>query len=152
MREGRMMPRMALLANTPSVADNSLTTNGQHVFSLEALFTPYSYTDGWESKAEPERWLRQFATLAQSDFMESIVDWRVMTPADYESKFFLPKGHATSFAGGPLAAFLGSQPELTRYHTPIKGLYLTGAATFPGAGVWGASGRNTALTVLKENR
>jgi phytoene dehydrogenase-like protein len=75
-----------------------------------------------------------------------------MTPADYESKFFLPKGHATSFAGGPLAAFLGSQPELTRYHTPIKGLYLTGAATFPGAGVWGASGRNTALTVLKENR
>ena len=152
MREGRMMPRMALLANTPSVADSSLTTNGQHVFSLEALFTPYSFTDGWESKAEPERWLRQFSTIAQPDFMESILDWRVMTPADYESKFFLPKGHATSFAGGPLAAFLGSQPELTRYHTPIKGLYLTGAATFPGAGVWGASGRNTALTILKENR
>lgn len=152
MREGRLMPRMAYLANTPSVADSSLVPQGQHVFSLEALFTPYSYTEGWESRVEPERWLRQFATLTQPTFMDSIIEWRAMTPVDYETKFHLPKGHATSFAGGPLAAFLGSQPELTRYHTPIKGLYLTGAATFPGAGVWGASGRNTALTILKEIR
>ena len=150
MKDGRMMPRMAYLANSPSIADPTLASPGQHVFSLEALFTPYSYTEGWNSSAEPERWLRQFSTLTQPTFFDSIVDWRVMTPADYETKFHLPKGHATSFAGGPLAAFLGTQPELTRYHTPIKGLYLTGAATFPGAGVWGASGRNTALTILKE--
>jgi phytoene dehydrogenase-like protein len=31
----------------------------------------------------------------------------------------------------------------------VKGLYITGAATFPGAGVWGASGRNAAMTVLR---
>ncbi|MEY3656259.1 MAG: putative beta-carotene ketolase [Actinomycetota bacterium] len=150
MREGRTMPRMALLANVPSVADGTISPIGQHVLSLEALYTPYSFTEGWESRDEPERWLKQFATIAQPGFMESIIDWRVMTPADYESKFHLPKGHATSFAGGPLAAFIGSTPELTRYHTPIKGLYLTGAATFPGAGVWGASGRNAALTIIKE--
>ncbi|MFM7492841.1 MAG: NAD(P)/FAD-dependent oxidoreductase, partial [Acidimicrobiaceae bacterium] len=76
--------------------------------------------------------------------------WRCMTPAHYESEFFLPKGHATSFSGGPLAALLNSQPELTRYRTPIKGLFLTGAATFPGAGVWGASGKNAALTILNQ--
>ena len=150
MREGRTMPRMALLANVPSVADSTISPAGQHVLSLEALYTPYSFTDGWESRDEPERWLKQFATVAQPGFMESIIDWRVMTPSDYEHKFHLPKGHATSFAGGPLAAFIGSTPELTRYHTPIKGLYLTGAATFPGAGVWGASGRNAALTIIKE--
>jgi phytoene dehydrogenase-like protein len=150
MREGRTMPRMALLANVPSIADDSISPSGQHVLSLEALYTPYSFTDGWESREEPERWLKQFATIAQPGFMESIIDWRVMTPANYESEFHLPKGHATSFAGGPLAAFIGSTPELTRYHTPIKGLYLTGAATFPGAGVWGASGRNAALTIIKE--
>ena len=150
MREGRTMPRMALLANVPSVADSSISPEGQHVLSLEALYTPYSFNEGWDSRDEPERWLKQFASIAQPGFMDSIIDWRVMTPADYESKFHLPKGHATSFAGGPLAAFIGSTPELTRYHTPIKGLYLTGAATFPGAGVWGASGRNAALTIIKE--
>ncbi len=31
----------------------------------------------------------------------------------------------------------------------IKGLYLTGAGTFPGAGIFGAPGTNTAKTVLK---
>jgi phytoene dehydrogenase-like protein len=72
-----------------------------------------------------------------------------MTPDRYESEFHLPAGHATSFAGGPLAALRNKSPELTRYETPVKGLYLTGAATFPGAGVWGASGRNAALTVLR---
>ena len=56
--------------------------------------------------------------------------------------------HATSFAGGPLAAFHNKNPELTRYETAVKGLYLTGAATFPGAGIWGASGRNAALRIL----
>jgi len=150
MREGRTMPRMALLANVPSVADTTISPDGQHVFSLEALYTPYSFVDGWQSQTEPERWLKQFAVLAQPGFMNSIIDWRVVTPADYETSFHLPKGHATSFSGGPLAAFIGSTPELTRYHTPIKGLYLTGAATFPGAGVWGASGRNAALTIIKE--
>ena len=52
-------------------------------------------------------------------------------------------------AGGPLAAFRNKNPELTRYETAVKGLYLTGAATFPGAGVWGASGRNAATVVLR---
>ena len=150
MHEGRTMPRMAMITNTPTVSDDSLAPTGQHVLSLETLFTPYSFTDGWSDATEPERWLRQFGTLVQPDFLDSILQWRTMTPAQYESEFHLPKGHATSFAGGPLAAFLGTTPELTRYHTPIKGLYITGAATFPGAGVWGASGRNAALTILKE--
>lgn len=150
MREGKIMPRMALLANTPSIQDSTLAPAGQHVFSLEALFTPYSFVDGWQSRQEPERWLRQWAQLAQPDFMESIIQWRAVTPVDYERDFHLPKGHATSFSGGPLAAFLGSNPELTRYRTPIKGLYLTGAATFPGAGVWGSSGRNTAMTIIDD--
>jgi beta-carotene ketolase (CrtO type) len=76
---------------------------------------------------------------------------RAMTPDIYETEFHLPRGHATSFAGGPLAAIRGQDPELTRYQTPVKGLYLTGAATFPGAGVWGASGRNAAHAILSSS-
>ena len=72
-----------------------------------------------------------------------------MTPDRYEDEFFLPKGFAPSFAGGPLASLFGRDPELTRYRTPVQGLFLTGAATFPGAGVWGAPGRNAAAVVLE---
>ena len=62
----------------------------------------------------------------------------------------MPAGFAPSFAGGPLAALLGRDRELTRYATPIPGLYLTGSGTFPGAGVSGAPGRNAARVVLRD--
>jgi len=62
----------------------------------------------------------------------------------------MPRGYAPSFPGGPVAALLGRDPELSRYRTPLHGLYLTGAATFPGAGIWGASGRNAASVVLTD--
>lgn len=148
--EGRIMPRLALLANCPSVADDTLAAGGDRVFSLEALFTPYSFTGGWPNNVEASRWLDQFSTVAQDGFLDTVKSWRVLTPHEYERDFHMPRGHATSFGGGPLAAFLGRDPELTRYRTPIKGLYLTGAATYPGAGVWGASGRNSALTIIRD--
>ena len=144
------LPHPGLLANLPSVDDPTLSPAGTHVLSLEALFTPYGLPGGWAASSEPARWLDLFAGLAQPGFRENVVEWRAMTPDRYEREFHLPHGHATSFAGGPLAALRNSSPELTRYETPIDGLYLTGAATFPGAGVWGASGRNAALTVLQQ--
>jgi phytoene dehydrogenase-like protein len=116
---------------------------------LEALFTPYNFVDGWESREEPSRWLSLFDTLLTEPLTPRISSWRVKTPAHYESEFFLPQGHATSFSGGPMSIFFSQQPELSRYTTPIKNLYITGAATFPGAGVWGSSGRNAAQVVLR---
>jgi phytoene dehydrogenase-like protein len=36
------------------------------------------------------------------------------------------------------------------YRTPIRGLYLCGAATHPGGGVMGACGYNAAREILKD--
>jgi phytoene dehydrogenase-like protein len=140
--------RPMFLINVPSVLDPSVAPPGEHVFSLEVLFTPYSFAGGWESPAEPERWLQLAATLFEDGFLGSIAEWRVNTPAVFDREYGMPRGYATSFPGGPVAALLGRDPELSRYRSPIDGLYLTGAATFPGAGVWGAPGRNAALTIL----
>jgi phytoene dehydrogenase-like protein len=137
-----------MLVNSPSALDESLVDAGRHVFSLEVLYTPYRLLGGWDSSPEPRRWLDQVATKLAPGFVDSVVEWRAMTPDRYEREFHLPHGHATSFAGGPLAAFRNKNPELTRYETPITGLFITGAATFPGAGIWGASGRNAAMRVL----
>lgn len=148
MRRGRVHERPALLVNVPTLLDPTMAPPGHHVLSIETLYTPYDLAGGWAGSAEPRRWLESFAELCEPGLLDSIVDWRAMTPDRYESEFHLPAGHATSFAGGPLAAFRNPNPELTNYDTAIGGLYLTGAATFPGAGVWGASGRNCATVVL----
>ena len=151
MARGLVADRPVLLANTPSVLDPTMLVagpDGGHVFSLEVLFTPYRLDGGWEGSSEPPRWLQAFGSLCEPGFVDGVRRWRTMTPPDYERQFSLPRGHAASFAGGPLAVLMGRRPELTRYETPVRGLFLTGAATFPGAGIWGASGRNTAHVVL----
>ena len=153
---GRVAEWPIFLANVPSVADPTMTgPDGTHVFSLETLFTPYALAGGWPGSAEPRRWLEAFATkadggLLEGGFLDDVVAMRAMTPDRYEEDFSMPRGYAPSFPGGPVAALLGRDPELSRYRTPLHGLYLTGAATFPGAGIWGASGRNTASVVLTD--
>ncbi len=151
MERGEILDRPGLLVNVPTVIDPTMAPAGKHVLSLEAIYTPYNFTNGWQDTDEPLRWLTGYAGLVQPGFLDSIEDWRVMTPVDYEADFNLPQGHATSFAGGPLAALHNKNPELTRYETPVRGLFITGAATFPGAGVWGASGRNAAMVVLRDH-
>lgn len=71
-----------------------------------------------------------------------------MTPPEFEASFAMERGYASSFGRSPVAFLVGRDPELTRYETPLNGLYLTGQATFPGASVWGASGRNAATVVV----
>ena len=151
MPEGHILDRPGLLVNVPTLLDPSMAPAGRHVLSVEALYTPFGFVGGWPNSAEPRRWLEAFAQLCEPGFLDSIVEWRAMTPEVYERDFHLPTGHATSFAGGPLAAFRNADPELTKYETAVDGLYLTGAATFPGAGVWGASGRNCANVILEQH-
>jgi phytoene dehydrogenase-like protein len=152
LNRGRVAHRPPMFVNVPSVLDWTMRVpgpDGGHVLSLEVLGTPYSLAGGWEGSPEPERWLEALGSLAEPGFLDGVRRFRVMTPPAYERDFSLVRGHAPSFAGGPVAALLGRDRELTRYRTPVGGLYLTGAATFPGAGVWGASGRNAAHVVLE---
>ena len=150
MAKGQILDRPALLVNVPSLGDTTLTHPNSNILSLESLFTPYNFIGGWQSDAEPLRWLHAYDSLLAEPITPRITQWRAMTPDKYEKEFFLPGGHATSFSGGPLATFMSRTPELTQYRTSVRNLYLTGAATFPGAGIWGASGRNAALTVLRD--
>jgi phytoene dehydrogenase-like protein len=149
LRDGRVSDPPMFLLNTPSVLDPTMRPDpDSHVLSLEVLWTPYALHGGWTGSSEPWSWLERLATLCEPGLLESVRTWRAMTPPDYERDFSLARGYAPSFPGGVVAALTARQPELSRYRTPVRGLFLTGAATFPGAGVWGASGRNTATAVL----
>jgi phytoene dehydrogenase-like protein len=157
---GQVAGQPLILASVPAALDPGMRPAGSdgELLSLEVLFTPYRFraaldapiVDGWVATREPERWLAIYAKLLVlgPEWLQSVRRWQVMTPVDLERELNLERGYAPSFAGGPLAALLGRDPELTRYRTPIQGLYLTGAGTYPGAGVSGAPGRNTAAAVL----
>ncbi len=148
---GRVIDRPMMLANTPSVIDPGLSpAAGGHVLSLEVLWTPYALAEGWERSSEPQRWLDRYATLVQPGFLEGVQAWRVMTPPRYEAEFGMRRGYTPSYPGSPVDAVLGRPPALARYRTDVEGLYLSGAATYPGAGIWGASGRNAAAAVLAD--
>lgn len=149
MEAGRVSATPVLYANWPSVTDPSMVSPGKHLLGLEVLFTPYDVEGGWGSTAEPERWLAMYAGLLEPGFLDSVESWRVVTPVDYERDFGLVRGHVPSFGGSPWSVLVGRNRDLTRYRTPIDGLFLTGGGTFPGAGIWGASGRNAAAAILE---
>jgi phytoene dehydrogenase-like protein len=147
---GRVHPRPSLMVNMPSALDPTMRPSpDEHVLSVEVLFTPYDLVGGWPDSEEPARWLDVLDDFMEPDTMH-VDRWRAMTPDRYESEFSMFRGHTPAYAGAPLVAFLGRRRELTRYRTPIEGLYLSGAGTFPGAGVFGASGRNAADVVLDD--
>ena len=153
MEAGRVAERPIMFVNVPSVADPTMSAGDAHVLSVEVLFTPYDLNGGWAASSEPERWLDLLTGLVEPGFRGGLRDYRAMTPDRYEREFHLPHGHSPSFAGGAIAALLGRRNrELSRYETPVPGLFFTGASTFPGGGIWGASGRNAADVVLKKLR
>lgn len=150
---GKVSPKPTLLVNFPSVLDQTMRTDqGHDIMSLEALFTPYAVEGGWADSEEPQRWMELWAGLVQPDYLDHVVASRVMTPDRYETEFNLHRGHTPSYGGSPVAALVGRNRELTRYSSPIEGLLLTGAGTYPGAGIWGASGRNAASVANRRLR
>lgn len=148
--EGRVHSHPSMMVNVPTVLDPDMQPRAdQHVLSLEVLFTPYALRGGWPDSPEPARWLEVLDSFMEPGTLQ-VDRWRAMTPDRYEAEFSMHRGHTPSYAAPPLVAFLGRQRETTRYRTPLDGLYLSGAGTFPGAGVFGASGRNAADAVLDD--
>ena len=149
---GQVAPKPTLLVNVPTVLDAEMQPHtGQHVLSVEVLFTPYELRGGWPGSEEPQRWLNLLDGFMEPGSLH-VDRWRAMTPDRYEAEFQMHRGYTPAYSAPPLSALIGRRRDVTRYRTPIDGLYLSGAATFPGAGVFGAPGRNTADAVETDLR
>jgi len=90
-----------------------------------------------------ERQVERFAP----GFGATILERRVMTPADLES-------HNANLIGGDISGGqhgfrqLFARPTGSLYRTPVKGLYLCSSSTPPGGGVHGMCGYNAAKCAL----
>lgn len=151
---GRVPAAPPVLAMTFSAFDDSLAPPGKHNVSVWGQWHPAHLRSGerWADIAEREG-IKLVAAVdaAAPGFADSVEAMHVQTPADIEAELGMIDGQVMHlemsldqmFAWRPL-------PELAGYRTPARGLYLTGASTHPGGGVFGASGRSTARVVLAD--
>ncbi len=159
---GRYSRRPYLDIVIPSLTDPSLAPPGKHVMSCFVQYAPYHLR---EAAADPDTapWdgCRDafgdmvVGTIAEyAPGLESLIVGRqILTPLDLEREFSLSEGNIFQ---GELTLeqlfFLRPVPGWTNYKTPVRRLYLCGAAAHPGGGIMGAPGRNAAMTVLRDIR
>ena len=150
--QDRLPGRPFLLLGQQSLADPSRAPAGKH--------TAWAYTHGpqtgidWRAElaAHVERIEAQVERFAPG-FGDRILARHVMGPADLQ-------GRDRNLVGGDVGG--GSYrlrqvvfrpvPRLSPYRTPLNGLYLGSAATFPGGAVHGVPGDSAALAALADAR
>lgn len=136
--------------------DTKRAPKGGHTFNV-SNYAPY------DLNGDPQNWEKVKMDLYEGyvanlhDYFpnvskDTILGYSVFTPLDFER-------HDSSFLNGtPFAlgyspwqsGYMRPLPTLSGYRTPIKGLYLTGASTWPGAAIQGHPGRNTARVILND--
>jgi phytoene dehydrogenase-like protein len=116
--------------------------------SIFAQYVPYKFSRGtWDQRRDEVRCLA-LNSLARfcSNIDSAVIDAQVLGPPDIEQKVGLTGGHI--FQGECLPQYMWADRLSAR--TPMPGLYLCGACTYPGGSVIGINGRNAAMAVLKD--
>jgi phytoene dehydrogenase-like protein len=148
---GRPSERPVLECTLPSAVDPSVAPPGKHLMSMFVQYAPYKLREGnWDTLKESfaDRCLDLLAEYAPN-VKRSVIARQVLSPVDIERTFGLTGGNI--FQGTMTLNQLFSLrpvPGWAGYKTPIRGLYLCGAAAHPGGGVIGAAGWNAARTIL----
>jgi phytoene dehydrogenase-like protein len=149
---GRPSTQPVLECTIPSVVDATVAPPGKHLMSMFIQYAPYKLQGAtWEDLREDfaDRCFDLLNDYAPN-FKRSVLARQVLTPLDLEKIFNLTGGNI--FQGAmPLNQlfFFRPVPGFADYRTPIRGLYLCGAAAHPGGGVMGAAGANAAREILR---
>jgi len=146
----------AVLLMTFSAIDPTIAPPGRHNISAWAQWHPYELANGedWDDIAarEADKIVAQVEKVAPG-FTDTIEHRHVQTPLDLERELGLRRGNVMHVEMGLDSMFsYRPLPELAGYRTPVRGLFLTGASTHPGGGVFGASGRTAARVVMSAGR
>jgi phytoene dehydrogenase-like protein len=143
----------AVLAMTFSAFDDQIAPPGKHNVTVWGQWHPYALSNGerWDDIREREgQKLVDAVDRVAPGFAASVEHMHVQTPLDLERELGLRDGQVMHVEMGFDQMFLWRPtPELAGYRVPgVGGLYLAGASTHPGGGVFGASGRSSARVAL----
>ena len=152
-KHGRAARNPIIEATIPSVLDDTVAPKGMHVMSMFTQYFPYDIREGsidyWKERYA-DRCIEIMDEYAPG-FKQSVVHRQVLSPRDLEARFGLTGGNIMQGAMSLSSlSFMRPVAGYADYRTPIRGLYLCGAATHPGGGVMGACGYNAAREILKD--
>ncbi len=159
-KQGLIPDRPMIVVSQPTVVDPTRAPPGHHVARLHVRCVPRTILGDAAGTITERDWASASAPFAQrllsllaehvSNLDSVLHDCAWMSPADIERDN--PNMHAGDCSGGShhLRQHYFLRPALgwSRYRTPIRNLYLTGAATWPGAGIHGHSGYLAAQEIL----
>ncbi|MCI0535760.1 MAG: NAD(P)/FAD-dependent oxidoreductase [Verrucomicrobiales bacterium] len=142
-------------ATIPSSLDDTVAPKGKHVMSMFTQYFPYQLaSEAGTLEENKKRYAERcidIMTEYAPNFRKAVLEYQVLAPADLESTFGLTGGNIMQGAMSLTSlGFMRPLPGYADYRTPVKGLYLCGAATHPGGGVMGACGYNAAREILKD--
>jgi phytoene dehydrogenase-like protein len=145
-QSGELPPRLWTELYFQSSHDPTVTPEGRHVMSIFAQPVPYAFRDGnWDTRREEVgRLALESVGRFCSNIPDAVLHLQVMGPPDIEQRVGLTGGHI--FHGECLPEYMWDQRLTPR--TPMVGVFLCGAGTYPGGSVIGINGRNAAMEVL----
>lgn len=130
------------------------TGNDRHLVQLHVQYAPHALKDGVWDTSRSESYARTIIAR-MSEHVPGFGGWvigqRVLTPDDLEHVHGFPQGqvyHAELALDQVL--WMRPAPQLARYRTPTRGLYLCGPAMHPGGGILGGAGMNAACVILSD--
>jgi phytoene dehydrogenase-like protein len=138
----------------PSAVDSTIAPPGQHLMNIFVQYAPYKLAEGknWDDIKEDfaDRCIELLGRYAPN-VPRSVLHRQVLSPLDLERLLGLTGGNIMQGAMTPLSLFsMRPVPGWADHRTPIRGLYLCGAASHPGGGVLGACGRNAAEEIIRD--
>ena len=146
--EGVLPPRTWNELYLQTVFDDSVVPDGLHTLSVFAQYVPHRFREGdWDSRrAEVGKVVVDSIARFCTNLPHVIVGMEVLGPPDIERRVGLTGGHI--FQGEILPEHMWDRRLAAR--TPMPGVFLCGAGTYPGGSVIGINGRNAAMEVLGE--
>ena len=150
---GRPAEEPILEMTMATSVDDTIAPPGKHLLSLFVQYAPYHLRDAhWDDIKDgfADRCIAKLAEYAPN-VPDAIEHRQVLSPLDIERTYGLTGGNIMQgamnanqlFCFRPIAGWAD-------HHTPLKGLYLCGAASHPGGGVMGACGKNAAAEILRD--
>jgi phytoene dehydrogenase-like protein len=147
-RSGELPPRLWTELYFQTAHDPTVAPPGIHTMSVFAQYVPHTFAQGdWETRREEVKDVA-LGSIARfcDNIPDAVLEVQVLGPPDIEHAVGLTGGHI--FQGECLPPYMWDKRLSPR--TPMPGVFLCGAGTYPGGSVIGINGRNAAMEVLDD--